>query len=128
MLGPGCSENTIINNDIVSNRFGVQISKSKNNLIIGNFIFENMEGMSFRTSNSNTILNNTYFLNSEIGLRLDADCYFNEIYNNNFISNANQVDCYHTENHWDYGYPIVVLAMIVIGIFLTIYFRRKEWI
>jgi magnesium transporter len=30
--------------------------------------------------------------------------------------------------NWEYSYPVVLVIMIIIGVSLTIYFRRKQWI
>ena len=32
------------------------------------------------------------------------------------------------ELHWKYGYPIVLSIMIVVGIVLVLYFKKKKWL
>ena len=35
---------------------------------------------------------------------------------------------YMPELHWKYGYPIVILTMLVIGLLIYLWFKRKKWL
>jgi magnesium transporter len=32
------------------------------------------------------------------------------------------------ELSWKFGYPVIIAAMLVIGILLGIYFKKKHWL
>jgi parallel beta-helix repeat protein len=74
--------NTITNNNVRNNKAdGIKLISSTNNTISGNNIIENQ-------------------------LNIEADySSHNMIYNNNFVSNAQQVLCNTSRNTWDSGYP-----------------------
>jgi magnesium transporter len=45
-----------------------------------------------------------------------------------FIASLFGMNFHNMPFDWEYGYPIVIVAMILVGTFLTIYFQRKKWI
>jgi len=32
------------------------------------------------------------------------------------------------ELHWKFGYPLVLVAMLVVSVLMIAYFRRKKWL
>ena len=112
-LASACLRNTILKNSIVDNSNGVYFFvDSSNNQITANTITHNNYGVTLEGAGFNFLTENNITDNTVYGIRLIIrDEYWeqfwangNQIYHNNFISNAQQAydECYNT---WDNEYP-----------------------
>jgi len=85
------NNNTISNNTIENNRYGIRLVDSKNNKILNNTIVENSwYGIwldSIRLSSTNNIISNNFIENNRVGIYLWGS-YYNTIENNEFISDG----------------------------------------
>jgi parallel beta-helix repeat protein len=104
------SDNDLVNNTISRSDWdGMRVYGSPNNNIVGNTIAANgwadegRAGIYIESSSGNSIVGNTIFNNSE-GIRFSY-CSNNNVYHNNFVSNAAQVYSVSSVNVWDDGYP-----------------------
>lgn len=107
------SNNTIVNNNIVSNNNkGVHLDSSSNNNIVNNNISNSIDGIYLYSSNDNTIVNNTIESNNNYGIYLlYGSSNNNLIYHNNFKNNQQNAEdagdntWYNTTlqegNYWD---------------------------
>jgi parallel beta-helix repeat protein len=101
------SNNTISENKIADNAYGISLDSSSDNSISGNNITNNGRGISLSYSPRNNITENN-IANNEYGTVLVgySPDYTNRIYHNNFINNTNQAQVtVGYENVWDDGYP-----------------------
>lgn len=104
----GCTANTVANNNISGNRYGIFLDHSCGNIIYGNYITKNFwNGIELAWSNGNKIYNNTICYNGAYGLEipLSTPSRYNIIYHNNFINNSRSAYASGYENIWDDGYP-----------------------
>ena len=96
--------NSISNNIVKYNEYGVILSSSHNKIITGNTImFNNEYGIHLTDSTNNSIHFNT-IQDNKVGIQFIFDSFNNTIFWNNFINNtinAND-EC---NNIWDHGYP-----------------------
>jgi parallel beta-helix repeat protein len=86
--------NTISDNNISNNDYGVRFSTNcRNNTIIGNNIYSNkFRGIRLEASDGNTIMKNIVSNNGN-GIRLE-DSYYNLIFKNYISTNGNGLDLY----------------------------------
>jgi hypothetical protein len=91
---------------------GLQIKCSSHNEVkdcnfqnnkIGCLLENPYYGNGRRTEDIIISLNN--FLSNNIGLKIDVDCYYNQIYHNNFIGTSTNQASDAANNVWDDGYP-----------------------
>jgi parallel beta-helix repeat protein len=99
------SNNTIRNNNITDNDYGIYLSLySSNNSIYRNTVRSSCYGIYLSSSSENVIYENniTY---TDYGIRLSSSSN-NRVFHNNFVNNTEQVDLYDLMgNIWDDGYP-----------------------
>jgi parallel beta-helix repeat protein len=103
------NHNSIYGNSIADNLHGIYLYMSSNNSISGNSITANFDGLYLHTdyrgtSDYNNISGNNIKSNSRSGMFLDLADH-NNIYNNDFVDNMEQVLSYYSTNVWDDGYP-----------------------
>jgi parallel beta-helix repeat protein len=97
------SNNTISENTITNNSFGITLTRCSYNNITGNNIINNDFGISLEThSDYNSIIGNNIENSKQTGMYI-KDCSNNLIYRNNFINNTLQVHIADSENIWDNG-------------------------
>jgi parallel beta-helix repeat protein len=82
----GGSSNTIVENNLLNNEYGMYFKRTKNNLVVENNVSDN----------------ETRILRSGIVLE---QAFNNTIYHNNFRSHVAQVIIFNSSNVWDIGYP-----------------------
>lgn len=99
-----CINNTIRDNIIRNNAYGLTLIGSNGCSIIGNMIMNNSDvGILIRDSSNNTILENTVVKNP-LGVWITSlSSENNTLYYNNFIDNSNQVQSFSFTTHWDNG-------------------------
>jgi parallel beta-helix repeat protein len=86
-LGYSASNNLIVNNMIHHNgRCGVYFNHASHNRLIGNVVFDNpVNGFGlFEFSNNNSIMNNTFSDNGDTGVNI-RESYDNQVRNNTFV-------------------------------------------
>ncbi|MFX1407742.1 MAG: NosD domain-containing protein [Promethearchaeota archaeon] len=98
------SYNTILGNTMDNNYCGIRIrTESNGNTILRNIINNNDYGIYITyLSNNNTISENFINYNTVVGLHIDVNCAYNNIYLNCFNNNLNARDD-GLENRWDNG-------------------------
>jgi len=85
------SNNTIINNTVISSNMGIYLQDSSSNTLINNIAKANIEGIYIVSSPNNTLTNNTAITNSDHGIYLLASSHNNTITNNTISSNGNGI-------------------------------------
>jgi len=100
------SGNAIKNNKITSNNelYGICLDSSNANAISGNNISNFRIGLHLGYSDNNTIMGNSIANSRTYGIR-SYNSSRNIIYHNNFINNTQQVYIESYHNIWDDGYP-----------------------
>jgi len=102
---------TIVGNTIVGNGEGIWMAGCGYNSIFANNITGNGKGMFMHTSYctdvfSNIIANNSDGIYMEFSWHIGSDpSWRNIIYHNNFINNFRHIVPMYSENTWDDGYP-----------------------
>jgi parallel beta-helix repeat protein len=80
---------TIINNNVSSNAYGIYLDKSTNNTIINNTLFKNGDAIRFENSaNHNKILFNTVLNSSSFGIYIRSDSRNNLLVGNTVTNNS----------------------------------------
>jgi parallel beta-helix repeat protein len=101
----GASNNTLCQNNIMNNSYGVRlVNRADNNIIWGNNLTNNDQAISFSSSPNNTIYANTIANNNYgVGLMTSSN---NTFHHNAFLNNTIQVYVSNSANYWDQGYPL----------------------
>ena len=73
---------SIVDNNIISNYYGIHFQISSNNLISGNMITENMWGIGFSWYMSDNTITENEILNNNIGIWMYYSCNNNIVYDN----------------------------------------------
>jgi parallel beta-helix repeat protein len=114
VLGPSSnddiSENNIANNTGdgimlygIFNQTTFKSSTTENNITNNNIKNNKADGIKLISSTNNTISRNN-IIENQLAIEANYSSH-NRIYNNNFVSNAQQVLCNSSWNTWDNGYP-----------------------
>jgi len=117
----GSDNNRILENTIIDNFRGLDLTASENNTVSGNYIANNTYGIALENV-YNSIIENTITNNSDSGIFLNGAgynniignnitdnnrgivvsiCYDNVIYHNNFVNNTNHVETDDSNDVWD---------------------------
>nr|ABE69174.1 cell surface protein [uncultured bacterium pFosLip] len=91
------SNNTITDNSILSNNYGIFCYRSSNNTLTGNTISNSMYGVLFSVSDNNTLTENNVSYNNW-GLFFNI-ANGNQVYNNNFTGNSHQTEMRSSDNN-----------------------------
>jgi len=99
-----CVNNTIRDNIITNNAYGLTLIGSNGCSIIGNMITNNSDvGIQIRDSSNNTIHENTVVKNP-LGVWITSPSSLNNtFYHNNFVDNSNQAQSFALTTKWDNG-------------------------
>jgi len=99
-----CVNNTLRDNIIRNNAYGLTLIGSNRCSIIGNVIMNNSDvGIQIRDSNNNTIHENTVATNP-LGVWITSPLSLNNtFYHNNFVYNSNQAESFALTTKWDNG-------------------------
>lgn len=96
--------NTIVNNRLINNTYGLQLNTVKYNRIEGNIIESNDIGLYTECSNFNYILRNIFNGNRIAFQTMHSND--NLIFFNSFLDNEQQVKSYFSLNCWSADYPL----------------------
>ena len=78
--------NTLANNTVFNNMYGIFLWRSSNNTLINNIIHSNnIDGIHMYVSRNNTLVDNIITNNQQTGIGLDSSSY--NIFTNNIVSN-----------------------------------------
>ena len=100
--------NTIVNDPIKNNGYGILLHTNSDNIIVNNTIIGSLYGLGLYYSNDNQINNNRVLNNKNLGISMKYSDN-NLVYSNNFINNNNnktQADDGTTGNFWNNTYNI----------------------
>jgi len=104
LLGRRSINNTIRDNIIRNNAYGITLSGSNGCSIIDNMIMNNSwTGVQIKDSNNSIIYENTIVNNSRGVEILTVDALNNTLYHNNFIDNLAQASSFAPTTKWDNG-------------------------
>jgi parallel beta-helix repeat protein len=106
MIIGSCVNNTIRDNIIRNNAYGITLIGSNGCNIINNLIINcSWAGIQIKDSSNNDIYENTIMNNSEGVWATSGSSLLNRLYHNSFIDNLNQATDFGNETSWDDGYP-----------------------
>ena len=99
-----CVNNTVHDNIIRNNAYGITLIRSNESSIINNMVMNNSwAGIQIKDSSNNTIHKNTITKNS-LGVWITSSSSLNNtLYHNNFIDNPNHVSSFALTTNWDNG-------------------------
>jgi len=99
------SDNTLSGNNVANNLYGIGLGSSSNNTLSGNNVANNGYGILIDYSSSNNTLSGNNVANNGYGILIDYSSSNNFIFHNSFVSNPYQVSTANSTNIWDDGYP-----------------------
>jgi len=106
------SSNNIISDNIITNNNStyegaITLAASSDNLFNGNFVSDNNGGIYMYTASGNTFSGNTFAYNYPLGETIDANCFYNTFYDNNFLDEfqvrGNSISNNSISNYFDNG-------------------------
>jgi parallel beta-helix repeat protein len=100
--------NVVRGNNITQNRYGVFLAHSKHSIVDGNIISDSgWNGVEIDWGEGNIVCGNTICNSVAYGLEIafQTPSYYNIIFHNNFVNNAEGCTSSGYENSWDDGYP-----------------------
>ena len=99
-----CVRNTIRDNVIRNNAYGITLFRSNDSIVVGNKIMNNsLAGIHIRDSSNNIIHYNT-IVNNWMGVLVTSESsLFNTFFHNNFIDNNDHASSFSPTTKWDNG-------------------------
>jgi parallel beta-helix repeat protein len=93
------NSNTLSNNNVTNNNYGILLSSSSNNTLTGNAAINNSgDGFCLSSSSNNTIIGNVFINNSANGIYLFYSSY-NNLISNTFTTNLKGIEFWSSSNN-----------------------------